>query len=243
MTVGCRSTKASSGLAASSMTAMAATTASIMTETCSTMPTEVMIESREKTASSTMIWIMTCQKPAGRGAAACSAICPSRRSCSSRVPLKSRNTPPAIRIRSRAEKARPPRLSRGSVRPMIQAMAERQTRRMSSARLRPVRKACRFCSAGSRAARMEMNTRLSTPRTTSSSTRVPRPVQAESSVTHEKSNIPAPKTYGRMPRPVRKKQKRGLTPPSVATPLAHARRAKRGMARSTLSIRRPTECA
>ena len=40
--------------------------------------------------------------------------------------------------------------------------------------------------------RMEMNTRLSTPSTTSSSTSVPRPAQAESSVIHEKSHISFP---------------------------------------------------
>ena len=46
------------------MTSMAATTASIITETWSTIPTEVMMESREKTASRTMICAITRQKPA-----------------------------------------------------------------------------------------------------------------------------------------------------------------------------------
>ena len=64
MTEGWRSTKRSSGAAARAMTSMAATTASIITETWSTMPTEVMMESREKTASRTMICAITRQNPA-----------------------------------------------------------------------------------------------------------------------------------------------------------------------------------
>ena len=61
MTEGWRSTKCSRGAAASTMMAMADTTASIMMGTCSTMPTDVMMESSEKTASSTTICTITCQ--------------------------------------------------------------------------------------------------------------------------------------------------------------------------------------
>ena len=55
MTVGWRSTNSSRGAAARTMMIMAATTASIMMNTWSTIPTEVMMESSEKTASRMMI--------------------------------------------------------------------------------------------------------------------------------------------------------------------------------------------
>ena len=56
------------------MTSMATMTASIITGIWSTMPTEVMMESRENTASSTRIWMMTCQKPERVGAEEYSAM-------------------------------------------------------------------------------------------------------------------------------------------------------------------------
>ena len=174
------------------MTSMATTTASIITGIWSTMPTEVMMESRENTASSTRIWMMTCQKPERVGAEEYSAMPPSRRSCSSMVPLSSKKMPPPMRMKSRHEKALPKIVTRGSVRLTIQAMAESSTRRMTSARPRPVRKARRRCSCVCRReVRMEMKTRLSMPSTTSSTIRVPSPAQAEGSAIHEKSHMGA----------------------------------------------------
>jgi hypothetical protein len=51
------------------MTIMATTTAIIMMASSSTIPTAVITESSEKTASRTTIWTMTCQNTA-------CAICP-----------------------------------------------------------------------------------------------------------------------------------------------------------------------
>ena len=116
------------------MTSMAAMTASIITGIWSTMPTEVMMESSENTASRTTIWMMTCQKPERVGAEEYSAMPPSRRSCSSMVPLSSKKMPPPMRMKSLQEKALPKIVTRGSVRLTIQAMAESSTRRMASAR-------------------------------------------------------------------------------------------------------------
>ena len=47
---------------ASTITTMAMVTAAIMTPRCSTMPTAVMMESSEKMASSTRIWVITTPK-------------------------------------------------------------------------------------------------------------------------------------------------------------------------------------
>ena len=64
MTVGCLSTNRVRGRDASSITNTANTTAIIMMDSSLTMPTEVMTESSEKMASSTTIWVMTCQNTA-----------------------------------------------------------------------------------------------------------------------------------------------------------------------------------
>ena len=63
-TVGWALTKRVRGLEAITITTMAMVTAAIMTPRCSTMPTAVMMESREKTASSTRIWAITTPNPA-----------------------------------------------------------------------------------------------------------------------------------------------------------------------------------
>jgi len=61
-TVGCALTKRVNGLDASSMMPMAMMTAIIMMARWSTMPTAVMTESSENTASSTTIWVTMTQK-------------------------------------------------------------------------------------------------------------------------------------------------------------------------------------
>ena len=94
-----------------------------------------------------------------------------------------------MRIRSRAENPCPPRVNSGLVRVTSRAMKASRPRRMSRARLMPVRKACRRWASGRRVTRMEMKTRLSTPSTTSSSTSVPSPIQAEGSAIQARSHM------------------------------------------------------
>ncbi len=62
-TVGFAAMKRESGSAAISITVTAVTTAITMIGTCSVMPTAVMIESIEKTRSSTRIWPIAAAKP------------------------------------------------------------------------------------------------------------------------------------------------------------------------------------
>ena len=89
------------------MMPMAMMTAIIMMARWSTMPTAVMTESSENTASSTTICVTMTQKLAyTRGPDEEPWPPPSSRSCSSMVPLNSRKKPPAIRIRSRPDGAR-----------------------------------------------------------------------------------------------------------------------------------------
>ena len=64
MTVGCLSTNSVNGREVNSIARTAMMTASIMMESSFTMPTDVMIESKENMASSTTIWVMTCQNTA-----------------------------------------------------------------------------------------------------------------------------------------------------------------------------------
>ena len=100
--------KLASGSAAKNMTATAIVTATIMIGTCWVMPTAVRIESMEKTRSSIRICTMAAPKlvialffasimsPVGAGSTVWWI---------SLVAFHSRNMPPAIRIRSRQEKA------------------------------------------------------------------------------------------------------------------------------------------
>ncbi|MNS83346.1 hypothetical protein D3C72_1171310 [compost metagenome] len=186
-TVGWRPTNAINGRLATIMTAIASTTAIIMMLSSCTMPTAVMTESSENTASSTTICRMTCQK------IACCGFCPaswpalpSTRSCNSMVPLKSRNRPPRIRIRSRPEISLPHTVKSGAVNVTTHAMLASRPRRISKARLRPISRARLRCSGGSLSARMAMNTRLSMPRTISRITSVARPSQAVGSFIQSK---------------------------------------------------------
>jgi hypothetical protein len=83
------------------------------------------------------------------------------------VAFQTRNSPPAIRIRSRQEKACPNRLKTGAVSPTIHATEARSRRRMTSASPMPIRRACSRVSSGSLLDRIEMKMRLSMPSTTS----------------------------------------------------------------------------
>ena len=78
-----------------------------MTQRSSTMPTAVMIESSENTMSSTMIWAITPPKEVATRLRLGSPPAPSIFWWISWVALAIRNRPPAIRIRSRHEKAWP----------------------------------------------------------------------------------------------------------------------------------------
>ncbi|MCY1521311.1 hypothetical protein D9M68_561200 [compost metagenome] len=184
-TVGWALTKRVSGLDASSMMPIAMTTAIIMMARWSTMPTAVMTESSENTASSTTICVTITQKLAyTRGPEEPPCWLPSRRSCSSMVPLNSRNRPPIIRIRSRPENDSGPMENRGAVSVTSHDMTDNRPRRMMSARLRPMMRARSRCAGGSLSARMAMKIRLSIPRTISRTTRVSKPTHAVGSSSH-----------------------------------------------------------
>ena len=188
-TVGCLETKAISGLEAIIITAIAIHTAAIITARLLTMPTAVMTLSSENTASRTTIWTITCQNTAWTTLPLLWPCAPSSRSCSSIVPLNSRNTPPMIRIRSRPEKEKPPSENSGLVSVTIQEIENSSAMRMNSASDRPMRRALLRWFAGSLSARMAMNTRLSIPSTTSSSTRVTSPIQIFGSARNSMSNL------------------------------------------------------
>ncbi|CPP66718.1 Uncharacterised protein [Bordetella pertussis] len=184
-TVGWRATKAISGRLATIITIIATTTAVIMMLRSCTMSTAVITESSENTASSATICTITCQN-----AAYCvrppppACALPSTRSCSSMVPLNSRNSPPRMRIRSRPDICAPHTVNSGAVSVTTQAMLASRPSRISKASVRPIMRArLRWC-AGSLSARMAMNTRLSMPSTISSTIRVASPSQAVGSVIH-----------------------------------------------------------
>ena len=83
------------------------------------------------------------------------------------VAFQTRNRPPAIRIRSRHEKAWPKAENTGAVMPTIHEIVASRTRRMISAAEMPSRRARTRCSGGSLLVRIEMKIRLSMPSTTS----------------------------------------------------------------------------
>ncbi|CUK22870.1 Uncharacterised protein [Achromobacter sp. 2789STDY5608615] len=156
------------------------------------MPTAVITESSENTASSTTICRITCQNTA-----CCTfwplswPLLPSTRSCSSMVPLNNRNRPPRIRIRSRPEISAPSTVNSGAVRVTTQAMLASRPSRISMASVRPIMRARLRCAGGSLSARMAMNTRLSIPSTISRMTSVARPSQAVGSDIQSKIiNVP-----------------------------------------------------
>ncbi len=100
-------TKSPTGLAAKNMTPTATTTAVIMIGRSSDMPIAVSMESTENTTSRTTICkmiiaklVLAARTPNSSPASAGSSLC-----LISVVDFQIRNAPPAIRIRSRREKA------------------------------------------------------------------------------------------------------------------------------------------
>ncbi|CPM70098.1 Uncharacterised protein [Bordetella pertussis] len=90
------------------------------------------------------------------------------------VPLKSRNRPPSMRIRSLPENDIGPTENHGVVSVTSQDITDSRPRRMSSARLSPTMRARSRCAGGSLSARMAMKIRLSIPSTISRTTKVSR---------------------------------------------------------------------
>ena len=123
------------------MTAMATQTAVIITHSSSTMPTAVMTLSSENTASSTTIWTMTCQKTAWTILPCFGLWSPSRRSCSSSVPLAIRKTPPRMRMMSRPEKENVAIENSGCVSVTIQEIENSNAMRINNASVRPITRA------------------------------------------------------------------------------------------------------
>lgn len=148
------------------------------------MPTAVITESSEKTASSTTICATTGQKRAPLRGPCCSSSLPSSRSFSSMVALNSRNIPPTSMIRSRPLKGCSATMNIGLVSVASHEMEASSARRMTSASNRPTTRALSLCCFGSLSARMAMKTRLSIPRTISSTTNVARPAQIVGSAIH-----------------------------------------------------------
>ena len=159
-------------------------TAAIITARWSTIPTAVITESREKTASSTTICATTGQNFAPRRWVGFSLSFPSSRSLSSTVALNSRNNPPKSMIRSRALKLRPCTLNKGLVSVTSQEIEASNSRRITMASRRPVTRARSRCEGGNLSARMAINTRLSMPSTNSMTTSVTSPAQIDGSAIH-----------------------------------------------------------
>jgi hypothetical protein len=154
-TVGLLLMKLPSGSAASSITVTATITATIMIGRWSVMPTAVRIESIENTMSSRMIWKIappTLEIAAVLTSGADSSASGSTLWWISLVAFQIRNRPPAIRIRSRHEKAvskvgspcdsgpARPRSNTGAVRPTMKAMVDSRTSRMIRASEMPIRR-------------------------------------------------------------------------------------------------------
>ena len=159
-------------------------TAAIITARCSTMPTAVITESSENTASSTTIWITTGQNLAPLRWLWLSWSLPSSRSFNSTVALKSKNIPPVNIIRSRALKPCPLRVRIGLVSVASQEMDASSTRRITSASNKPTIRALSRCWRGSFSAKIAIKTRLSIPSTISSTTSVASPAQIVGSAIH-----------------------------------------------------------
>ena len=147
------------------------------------MPTAVMTESSENTASNSTICVTTTEKLAQTRGPLWVWLTPSRRSCSSVVALNSRNRPPTSKMSERPEKSSVPIENSGVVSVTNHETMDSSPRRMSRAKVRPMTRARSRCSGGSLSAKMAMKTRLSTPRTISSTIRVKSPNQIEGSDT------------------------------------------------------------
>ncbi len=151
------------------------------------MPTAVITESSENTASSTTICATTGQNLAPRFCGFSSSSLPSNRSFNSMVALNSKKIPPISMIRSRALKGCPIRVNRGVIREESQEIEASSSNRITNASNRPVTRALSRRAGGSFSARMAIKTRLSIPRTSSKTIRVTSPAQIEGSAIH--SNI------------------------------------------------------
>ena len=118
--------------------AMAIQTAIIITGICSTIPTAVITESKENTASSTTIWATTVQKCEVFFGFPSSWAEPSRRSLSSIVALKSKNSPPINIINWRALNVIPNFENSGVLRVTNQPAIINNKTRVINANARPV---------------------------------------------------------------------------------------------------------
>ena len=196
ITVGWLLTNLVNGLLAIIIRPMEITTAIIMTDKCSTMPTAVITASRENTASSTTICATIGQNMAYTAFDLRSATWPSNRSCNSIVALNNRNRPPNSMIKSRPEKDFSNTSNNGSVSVTIHEMLASRPKRINRASVRPITRARSRCSGGSLSARMAINTRLSMPSTNSSTIKVNRPSQAVGSAIHSISVIQPLETSG-----------------------------------------------
>ena len=170
-------------------------TAIIMTERCFTIPTAVITLSSENTASSTTICTITIQNVACTGFSSFSIGLFSRRSRSSMVPLNSKNTPPNSKIRSRPENGWSKIWNSGLVRVTTHAIEASKTNRIHSASNKPTIRAVLRCSGGNFSARIAIKTRLSIPKTISSTTSVNKPTHADGSDIHSKIIIVSPECY------------------------------------------------
>ncbi len=173
-TVGLRSMKLASGVAASSMTVTATMTATTMIGTCGVMPTAVMMLSTEKTRSSSKSgrWpTRSCQSrpcrrpclPCGRSDRHCGGFpwWPSRRE---EAADDEDDVLPGEGLAEDFEDR--------SVSCTIQATVPSRPRRMISARPIPMRRAFSRWFSGNLLVRIEMKIRLSIPSTTSMTMRV-----------------------------------------------------------------------
>ena len=167
--VGFCSMKLASGVAATNITVIATITAMYMIASSSVMPTAVMIESTEKTRSSSRIWKIAPPRVRFSVWPTISSLwsCGSTEWWISLVAFQTRKRPPAIRIRSRQEKPCPKAVKTGWVSPTMKEMVASRTSRMRSAAEMPRRRALTRCSGGSLLVRIEMKMRLSMPSTTS----------------------------------------------------------------------------
>ena len=141
------------------------------------MPMAVMTESREKTISSSAIWMMMAPNEAvPRVSPWCSS--PSSFSWISKVALIRRKRPPARRMRSRPEMVCDSMAKRGVVSVINHERDISKSNRVIMATANPTVRALDCSSGGSFPAKMEMKMMLSIPRTISRAVSVSRAIQA-----------------------------------------------------------------
>lgn len=177
------------------------------------MPTAVMTESSENTASRTTTCAITFQNLPCPAPWLSSWGWPSSRSCSSEVALNSRKKPPSSRMIDRPDSATGPSVSSGLVSVMSHDIIDSSTMRITRASPRPIMRARSRSAGGSLLTRMAMKTRLSMPRTISSTTSVTSPIQMDGSASQD----------------IERSGSHDKTNPPMIT-AAHARPARRGIA-------------